>query len=204
MCSHKIANGLQDSLIDIILGFGTCREPALGDLQRMVSAFDNVEFVFCFHFLSNALQQFQRTEPVTRSLHKQDWSGHCTEHLSSELGRIATAAKRIAKADDRSNSLLKGEMASDPRPKTLSDKNGRPAVYLPAVSECFAMSSDEPRKGIGTLFTFSHIGIVEKGYRTNSRQLVRPTLHPRMRGRSASSVSKEKEGSPHTSASYHK
>src|SRR6516165_4905598 len=133
----------------------------------MVSTFDNVELVFCFHFPANAFQQIQRTKPVARSLHKQDWSGHSTEHLSPELRRISTAAKRITKADDGSDSLLQGEMASDPRPETLSDKNARPAVRPTSVCKCFAMSSDELWKRIGTLPAFLHIGVVEKGYRTD-------------------------------------
>ena len=164
----------------------------------MVSTFDNVELVFCFHFPANAFQQIQRTEPVARSLHKQDWSGHSTEHLSPELRRISTAAKRITKADDRSDNLLQSEMASDPRAKTLSDKNGRPAVCPTGISKCFAMSRDELRKRIGTLPAFFHIGIVEKGYRTDRLKLVRPASHPWMGGGRAGTVSKYKERSFHT------
>jgi hypothetical protein len=46
---------------------------SLGDKQRMVSPFNDVELIERFHLLSNALQEMQRAESVAGSLH--EWIG---------------------------------------------------------------------------------------------------------------------------------
>src|SRR5262249_55449090 len=115
--SQKIANRSQDATIDVVLCRPTRSELTLRDKQRMVAAFDHVKFICRFHFLSNALQDLQRAEPVASSLHKQNGRCQSPKHVCPELFPIATTTERVAKADDSGHSFLQCEMAPDPRPK---------------------------------------------------------------------------------------
>src|ERR1700751_2280260 len=113
---HKMADRLQDALIDFILGLAASLELAFGDEQRMVSTFDDVQFIFRCHISSNGLQDAQRAQPVTGSLYEQGRRRQCAEHLGTQLRRITSTAKRVPKADNCSYILFQCDVASDPRP----------------------------------------------------------------------------------------
>jgi hypothetical protein len=146
----------------------------------MVSTFDNVEFICRFHFPSNAFQHVQGAESVARSLHEQNGRCQFAKHVCPQLCPIATTAERVTKADHSGHNFFQRKMAPDPRPKTFSDQNRRPAVLLTGLDQRLAMGVYELRERIGTFPSFLHIGIVEKGNGADRAQLLRPMLHPRM------------------------
>src|SRR5208283_110876 len=118
---HKMADRLQDALIDFILSLAARLQLAFGDEQRMVSTFDDVQFICRCHFSSNGLQDAQGAQPVAGSLYEQGWRRQCAEHLGSQLRRITPTAKRVTKADNCSHIVFQCDVASDPRPKAFSD-----------------------------------------------------------------------------------
>ena len=54
-----MADRLQDALFDFILSLAARLQLAFGDEQRMVSTFDDVQFICRCHFSSNGLQDAQ-------------------------------------------------------------------------------------------------------------------------------------------------
>ena len=54
---EKTPNALQNAFIDVILGLTAYLKLSLGNKQRMVSPFNDVELVDRTHLLSNALQE---------------------------------------------------------------------------------------------------------------------------------------------------
>jgi len=199
--THKIADRPQDAIIDFVLGLPTRHELTLGDEQRMVSTFDNVEFICRFHFPPNAYQHVQGAEPVARSLHEQNRRCQSAKHVCPQLCPIATTAERVTKADYGRHNFFQRKMAPHPCPKTFSDKNRRPAVLLAGLNQRFAMRVYELREWIGTFPSFLHIRIVEKGNGADRAQPLRPMLHPWMpRGR-AGTMSKYKDRPFHTDSS---
>ena len=118
---HKMADRLQDALIDFILSLAARFELAFGNEQRMVSAFDDVQFICRCHFSSNGLQNAQGAQSVTGSLYEQGRRRQCAEHLGSQLRRITPTAKRVTKADNCSHIFFQCDVASDPRPEAFSD-----------------------------------------------------------------------------------
>src|SRR5262249_51705075 len=193
MGSQKITNCPQDATIDVILCFPACHQLTLGDEQRMVAAFDNVKLICRFHFLSNAFQQVQWAEPVASSLHEQNRCCQSAKHVCPELFPIAATTERVTQTDNSGHHFLERQVASDPRPKALPDKNRRPAVLLAGLNQRFAMGPNELRERIGTFSSFLHIRIVEKKNGADRAQLLRPMLHPWMARGGTGAMSKYKD-----------
>ena len=62
-----------------------------------------------------------------------------------------------------------------------------------ACSECGAMGGDQLRQTIGPSAPFAHVGVIEGFDLAEFLQLLRPVLHPGMRGGRAGTGRKEKK-----------
>ena len=69
----KTLNSFQNALVHVILALAARPESSLGNKQRMVPSFNDVQFIDGFHLSSHTLQEMQWAEPVTCALHEQDW-----------------------------------------------------------------------------------------------------------------------------------
>ena len=69
---NKPSDCFENLVIVIFLRFARSVKLALWHAQGMIAAFDHVQSVRCFHLSPDAFQKVQRTQRVTRALHKQN------------------------------------------------------------------------------------------------------------------------------------
>lgn len=79
----------------------------------MVAPFYNVQFIERDHFRTNSVEQGQRAERVTRSLHEKDRCSDVPKDSISKFARIAPAAKRIAQAHKSGHRFLQRHVTAD-------------------------------------------------------------------------------------------
>lgn len=79
----------------------------------MVAPFYNVQFIRREHFRTNSVEQGQRAERVTRSLHEKDRCSDVPKDSISKFARIAPTAKRIAQAHKSGHRFLQRHVATD-------------------------------------------------------------------------------------------
>ena len=187
---NETGNGLEDSLIDIVLRFPCGLKLALGDAQGMVAAFNDMQKVRCFHFAANALQKIQWTKGIARALYKQDRCGQGAQDFIANFCPIAHRAERVPETNKTIHSFLERHMAADTSTHAFADQDCRfRPMSFPCFAQCFSVRSDQPRQRIGAFPAFSHVGIIENFDVTNLGQTIFPILHPGMRRRRASSRS---------------
>jgi hypothetical protein len=108
-------------MIHIFLPFGRRAELTLRNTQGMIATLDGMQKISGFHLRSDAPQKIQRTQRVTRALHKQDGRSQRAQNLIAEFCAIAHGAERISKANQAVHIFLQRQVTPNPAAHALPD-----------------------------------------------------------------------------------
>src|SRR6266404_2269248 len=163
----------------------------------MVSTFHDMEKVRRFHFRAHIFEKIERTERITRSLHKEDGRLQSAQNFIAKFCPVAHGAERIAKTNDRIHLFLQRDMASDASAHALANENGRNTWWLSRRSERLSMRRDQLRQRIGPFPIFPHVIVIEDRHTPDACQPRFPGLHPRVRRSRSRTGSKKEKGLGH-------
>jgi hypothetical protein len=79
----------------------------------VIAPFHNVQFIRSDHFRADSVEQRQRAERVTRSLHEKYGCSDFPKNSISKFARIASTAKWIAQAHKSGHRFLQRDVAAD-------------------------------------------------------------------------------------------